>query len=290
MNNIGLVMLVRNEEAVLPRALRSVKDLIDTWTIIDTGSEDSTKEIVAVELEGIPGQLFEREWSDFGTNLTQMMEAAEDQAKWNLRLHADMTVDVHPGLWSFLDDDVDETIMAFNVGVQEGGRYFYRVPYLTRGGVPWRYIGTTHEYLAPTERIVRPLLGLTLHHHQDGAMRSDKFERDIELLRAGVEAEDPRAIFYTAQSLHNLGQFVEAIVMYERRVEHGGWEEEAWYSQFQIAKIKGDEDLLVEAWQRRPWRHEPLTEAARIVAEKGAEGDILFLERPASPPTEKMSS
>ena len=283
MSTVGLSMIVRNEESVISRALSSVRGLIDTWTIIDTGSTDKTKKIIERDLKGIPGQLLDSEWRDFGTNLTEMMKVSSDTATWNLRLHADMVVEYHEGMHDFLEADEDETIQAFQVAIVDTNGCFYRVPYLTRGGLEWWYVGATHEYLAPLARNQRPLLGLTLHHHQDGGSRADKFERDLELLKPGVEEGDPRAVFYTAQSLENLGRLEEALEFYRRRYELGGWEEEAWYSLYRYAMIRGDVDGLIEAYRRRPWRHEPLTAAAALVASEGGRDDLLFLDPAASP-------
>ncbi len=47
MITISLCMIVKNEEAVLSRCLDSVADLMDEIIIVDTGSEDATKEIAA---------------------------------------------------------------------------------------------------------------------------------------------------------------------------------------------------------------------------------------------------
>ena len=47
MITISLCMIVKNEEDVLDRCLRSVADLVDEIVIVDTGSADATKEIAA---------------------------------------------------------------------------------------------------------------------------------------------------------------------------------------------------------------------------------------------------
>ena len=172
---LGLAMIVRDEEQVIGRALDSVRELIGSWTIIDTGSTDRTCEIVAERLDGIPGSLLEQDWTDFGANLSELMAQSREQAKWNLRLHADMEVDAHDGLLDFLAADEDSETQAWQVGIEDPGGYFYRCPYLTRGGLEWWYEGATHEYLAPLGRKQRPLLGLTLHHRADGANRAAKF-------------------------------------------------------------------------------------------------------------------
>ncbi|MGW8788902.1 glycosyltransferase, partial [Heyndrickxia sporothermodurans] len=42
---ICLSMIVKNEASVIRRCLDSVRPLIDTWVIIDTGSTDGTQDI-----------------------------------------------------------------------------------------------------------------------------------------------------------------------------------------------------------------------------------------------------
>ncbi|MDD6910576.1 glycosyltransferase [Actinobacillus minor] len=41
-----LVMIVRNEEKVIERCLNRVKDHIDYWVIVDTGSDDKTPDLI----------------------------------------------------------------------------------------------------------------------------------------------------------------------------------------------------------------------------------------------------
>ena len=45
MATVSLCMIVKNEEKVLSRCLDSVKDAVDEIIIVDTGSEDNTKNI-----------------------------------------------------------------------------------------------------------------------------------------------------------------------------------------------------------------------------------------------------
>lgn len=64
---LGLVMIVKNENATIADTLDSVKDEIDHWTIVDTGSTDGTQDIIRATLEGIPGQLLSKPFVDFST-------------------------------------------------------------------------------------------------------------------------------------------------------------------------------------------------------------------------------
>ena len=53
-------MIVKNEEDVLARALDSVKELADEMIIVDTGSEDRTKDIARRYTQ----KVFDFEWED----------------------------------------------------------------------------------------------------------------------------------------------------------------------------------------------------------------------------------
>ena len=60
MVTISLCMIVRNEEAVLERCLHSVCNAVDEIILVDTGSEDRTKEIA----RSYTDQIYDFAWSD----------------------------------------------------------------------------------------------------------------------------------------------------------------------------------------------------------------------------------
>ena len=267
-------MIVKDEEAQIGRCLNSVEALINTWTIVDTGSTDNTEAIIQQTLSDTPGQLLRREWRGFGPSLPDALTAAHDTAEWLLRVDADMTVETHPDLKTWLAQDPDPSVDAWMVDIHDHGTS-YRLPLLVRGNLGWHYRGKTHEYLDTSGRKTRPLLGLTVHHHADGSNRTGKLERDLELL---ADQTDDRSTFYRAETLRFLGRTDEAVDTYLERAAMGGWDEESWYSRYQAARLQGSADGLIECWRARPWRHEPLSAAARIIAAGGARDDILFLE------------
>ncbi|MEV4423735.1 glycosyl transferase family 2, partial [Patulibacter sp. NPDC049589] len=119
---------------------------------------------------------------------------------------------------------------------------------------------------------------LVIHHHADGGARADKFERDERMLRASLERtpDDPRSVFYLAQTLRDLGRADEAIAQYERRTTLGAWPEEVFYARLQVGVLQGDRGRwaealasLIAAWQLRPWRMEPVYELASRLRLRG---------------------
>src|SRR5207253_8341109 len=95
LKTICLVMIVKNEAAVIGRCLDSVKGIINHWVICDTGSTDGTQQVIEESLRGIPGQLEQVPWVDSGHNRTQALKFAKGKADYHLLIDADMTVTVH---------------------------------------------------------------------------------------------------------------------------------------------------------------------------------------------------
>lgn len=280
---LGLVMIAKNDAEAITRCLESVRPYIDTWTICDTGSTDDTETRVKDALAGIPGSFRRHKWGNFGHNLTLAHRAAKGRSRWLLWLHADMTV---------TSDDPEaflkwlrrrgKKLDALRVEVQDSVRK-YRLPLIMRGDIDWRYVGATHEYLERADgrpTISQSLTGFLVGHHADGANRPDKYERDLALMKQGVLDGNPRDTFYTAETYRFAGETEKAIHFYRMRLALNGFEEERWYSAYQIAVLSGSFEALIRVWGERPWRHEPLTAAARLVAEMNpdAGGDGLFLE------------
>ncbi|WP_246212304.1 tetratricopeptide repeat-containing glycosyltransferase [Streptomyces abyssomicinicus] len=269
---ICLCMIVKNESGVIERCLEAVRPLIDTWIIDDTGSTDGTQELVRKVLDDIPGELHEEPWVDFGHNRTANLRRARGQADYLLLLDADMVLRREAPLPELTAD----AYMLRHAGPLE-----YRVKRLVRADMPWRYEGSTHEYLTvDADHTTVDLDALVVDHRADGGSRSDKFTRDAVLLRRelGRDPDSSRAVFYLAQTLRDLGEREEAIALYERRAAMGGWEEEVYYALLQAGVLRaaaGDEEwprameTLVRAWQARPERLEACYELAARLRKRG---------------------
>ena len=261
---IALCMIVRDEAAVIGRCIESVRPLIDSWQICDTGSRDDTTTLVAELLGDRPGQLHHRQWRDFGSNRSELMALAAGSADYLLLLDADMTLRWESPL---------PPLSADAYFLRHEGGLDYAVPRLVRGDRKWWFEGSTHEYLATDGTYTQETLtALLVEHHADGGHRAQKLQRDRRLLEQDLrqDPDNSRAIFYLAQTYRDLGDEERAIELYLRRAELGGWDEEVFYAGYQAGALLGRRDagaglpVLLSAWQRRPGRAEALHELARI--------------------------
>ena len=295
--SICLCMIVKDEAGVIERCLESVRGVIDYWVICDTGSTDGTQDLVRRALDGIPGELHQQPWVDFGHNRSELMALARSKADYLLLLDADMTVSYDRTRLHSLNAD------SYMLRHDEDPEYW--IKRLVRGDRRWWYVGATHEYIATdgTDR-VRSLRAIVVHHHADGGTRAEKLERDLRLLSEELarEPDNARTVFYLAQTMSGLGRLEEAIELYRRRAGMGAWPEEVFYSFYQVGLLTdrlGQRDqaivALFEAWNSRPQRAEPLYvlssmfrdrrqyHTAHLLGERGIRtpipADALFLHR-----------
>ena len=241
---VCLNMIVKDEAPVIARCLASVRPLIDSWAIVDTGSTDGTQEIVRRQLADLPGELIERPWRDFAGNRTEALQHARGRADYVFVIDADEVV--------ALDPDFELPRLTADVYVVEmalGGCTYPRRQ-LVRDALPWRYEGVLHEYIVCEEAGPEAeLKGIRTIPHQDGSRARDPntYRRDALRLEEALidEPDNARYVFYLAQSYRDARDPESALRHYRRRAEMPGWREETWYALYQVA--------LIEESMERPW-------------------------------------
>lgn len=266
---ICLNMIVKNEVATIRRCLDSVRRLIDSWVIVDTGSNDGTQQVIADALADLPGTLFERPWRDFGSNRSEALKLARGRADYLLVIDADevMTADVGFALPP-LDRDAYELLHRIK---PEGATFQLLSLFATH--LPWRYDGPMHEVLVGDQPFtLGRLTGVCVVGMFDGARNQvdarTKYLGDAAVLEAALarHPDHPRHTYYLAQSYRDAGDLEKAIELYERRAELGGWSEEVWSAMYEAGSLRmraqhsvaAVSAALLRAYQARPTRAEPL--------------------------------
>ncbi|MFF8402499.1 glycosyltransferase [Streptomyces sp. NPDC015684] len=270
---ICLNMIVKDEAPVIRRCLDSVRPLIDTWVIVDTGSTDGTQGIIRDALGDLPGKLHERSWKGFDGSRTEAIELARDSADYLLFMDADDMMRVESGF-----SLPELTHDAYRLHVDSTPYWHWRRA-LVSTRLPWRYVGVLHEYLdCGAQYTLGTLRGATIAivgggGRSRGRTQREKYLADAEILQQGLvkEPDNARYVFYLAQSWRNAGEFEKAVEAYDRRAAMGGWNEEVFCSrlfaaQFAEALEHPPAEVMnryLSAHESRPTRAEALGELAR---------------------------
>lgn len=263
---VGLVMIVKNEAEILPRFAASVARQIDYWTVVDTGSEDNTRDVVKEVFRPVPGKLVEHTFDGYGPSRTFALMEAEAHTDWMLVLDAD---DIFHG--TLKDVVIGDEIDCVECEMRQGDLRFW-LPKLLRSNRGWESRGRSHEYY--TSPIAHPPVrtdAFWVEHLGDGSGRVDKFQRDIALLTQDWEEDhnNERAAFYLARSYDDVGDLGQAVSWYRTRVGMNGWIEETFYAYYRLgacllalgAKEEGCGNLW-HAWGLKTERAEPLVALA----------------------------
>lgn len=223
-NTISLCMIVRDEEDVLGRCLDSVKGLVDEIVIVDTGSQDGTKEIAAQYTENV----FDFPWiDDFAAARNfSFGKASCDYCMW---LDAD-DVFLEPDREKFLEMkaaltlNTDVVRMPYHVGFDENGQvtFSYYRERIVKNRQDMRWKGPVHEVIETYGNTIYadcPVTHWKLHP-------SDP-ERNLRIFQnvlAKGEKLDPRQQFYYGRELYYHKQYGEALRVLEGFLAEGkGW-------------------------------------------------------------------
>lgn len=270
MGKLALNFICKDESPVIEKMLDSAKGILDLIVVNDTGSTDGTQQIIKNfgEKHGIPTYVFERPFDDFENSRNHAMQKLRDVVKelgWN-------PDQVH-GFWF----DCDETLVfdpKFNkaqftkdlymINTYIGAMKYTRNTFF-KVSKPFRWYGPVHEFIVCDEQNITS--GLAENIHVDVKMTGNSWMGDIAEKYAShaykLEAyinknrQDPRWIFYTAQSWHDAASMKDnreeneerlrrSLKYYRERVQRpDGYAEEIYYAQYRIGTIMR---MIEEPW------------------------------------------
>lgn len=283
---ICLNMIVKNETAVLGRLFESVKDIIDYYVIVDTGSKDGTPEFIRQQMHrlGIEGEVIIEPWVNFGFNRNLALKYACQRRKhgWILFIDADEEL-------VFNDSNFFYSLqpgMTYCLNKHHGNTRYSLPNLIDISRNSWRWQGVVHEYLehinGDNQREVLDSAWIIYHSGEGarsrGLSNEQKFLRDAKLLEDELRKnpDDARSQFYLAQSYRDAGNLESAYQHYLKRAEMPGWTEETFFAQYQAAEIAKKLNLpfaqvveaFLTAFQMHPTRSESLHGLAQYCREQ----------------------
>lgn len=225
-NDISLVMIVKNEEKGLERAILSCKDFVDKILIsVDTKSTDKTLEIA----EKYADTLIRHEWKDdFAKARNDLQEQVK--TKWSLMLDGHEYVKEYSNLEQALKSDVEGLFVK--IELEDGFSFFFPRIYL--GYVRWKM--PVHNYpTCKTNKVYKDFLIVHDRPHlqtKEGIeIRADQRKKMVfGILHKKLKEnkKDVRSTFYLAQQYRLNSNWKESLKYYKRYLKYSITTEERW--------------------------------------------------------------
>lgn len=256
---IGLLMMVKNEHQTIKVSLDSAKDYVQCFIIYDTGSTDDTVEIITNYCEEYKMNLYiiQGEFTDFSTSRNVSLSFADTIHDVQFLLLLDSNDQLRGGatLRKFARQELKTDCSAYLISQEWwSGKIdkYFNIRFL-KPRCGWVYKGVVHEhvYNINKEGLPTPKIPVQAMLYQDRTKDDDKsskrFTRDKALLLTEHEKEpdNPRTLFYLAQTFSCLGESEEALKYYQLRVKLEGFWEERFHSQLRSGDIAHN--------LKRPW-------------------------------------
>ena len=257
MSKLALVMIARNEERAIKRALDSVRPYVDEMIVVDTGSTDNTITCA----QNVGAKVFEFTWCD---DFSKARNTALDHsnADWNFILDADEVLtdggEILKSIASLKSDFVGA--ISIDSGYGASGEEQHVRNWLVRL-LPShiRFSGRIHEQPIHT----LPIKHLDIHCHHDGylpALRNTKKGRNEFLLKAEIQnfPNDPYLHYQLGKEMEVDQDFTLAVKSYQTSLSLLDKSFENWHRDlvirclFCMKKIKNFEHAMRLASQ---WQH-----------------------------------
>jgi tetratricopeptide (TPR) repeat protein len=217
---VSLCMIVKDEEAQLPRCLASARPFVDEMIVVDTGSGDRTVEIAS----SLGARVFSFPWShDFSAARNESLRHAHGD--WILYLDADERLQCTGTRGCLREAATNPGVDAFSVPINSrkhrGDESYYHVAYNIRmfRNLPGiHFEGAVHERVEPFLQRMKAHIAqapFAIEHlgydiHRAGEVR--KLERNLLLLRKHLQRapRDAYALYYLGLTLIGLQKEDEA--------------------------------------------------------------------------------
>jgi hypothetical protein len=259
-----LLMIVKNEASIIYRALDSLRNVIGSYYIHDTGSNDGTQEIINTfgVLNNIPGYVENRSWKNFGENKTDLIQSAQkhsdpkiSKAKYYVWLDADeVWITERSNPLSYVTKEQSTSLLTKLESIRSADIFMlltlydgleYRRWNLCRNNQVYKWVQPVHEYfVGETRNSTHFIEDVFLLARKEGnsAKNPDRYKKDVEMFIEFLK-ENPnetRATFYLAQSLERIDDNL-ANETYKARIKLEGYYEEKYISCLRLGRRLKDE-------------------------------------------------
>jgi len=224
MVSISLCMIVKNEELTLERCLKSVKDIVDEIIIVDTGSQDKTKDIAYKFTD----KVYDFKWCDDFSKARNysFSKATKEYIMW---LDADDVILEKDRiklkyLKETLTKDTDIVMLKYDLNLDANGTpalSYYRERLLKREkNYEWK--SPIHEVIELKGNVVKKDISIT---HKKEKVHDQK--RNLKIFKKMIKENiklDSRQTFYYARELYYNEEYDKALIYFNDFLnDKNGW-------------------------------------------------------------------
>jgi glycosyltransferase involved in cell wall biosynthesis len=251
--HIGLLMMLKDEERRLPVTLKSTVGFVDSIIVYDTGSTDRTIEILKEHCKkhDVPLHLKEGKFVNFALSRNISLDFADEIKEVDFLLLLDCNDELQGGDFlrkiadKYLETD-DQAFLVCQKWFSGKNDKYYNTRFI-RSKCGWRYKGSVHEWLSDIKnngKPKKPVIRLTEQiiifqdRTKDNNKSGSRYKRDKELLLEDHKKnpQEPRTLFYLAQTCSCLQQVKESFKYYLMRTKLEGFWEERFHAFFRCGE------------------------------------------------------
>jgi len=221
-------MIVKNEQEVLEKCLRSAVAYVDEIVIVDTGSSDNTKQIA----QKFTDKIYDFTWcNDFSRARNYSVSKAEND--WILILDADEVIINwdKPLIERYVKRNTDTVgkIKIINIVDDVDGRVKRTTDYVSRffNKNIFHFEGIVHEQIVSKDGSPynREIIEISVEHigYTDKMLKSkDKIERNIRLLQSAISLneKDPYLYYQLGKSYYLKKEYVKTIEAFSNALDY----------------------------------------------------------------------
>lgn len=244
-NLIHLCIMVKNGGPQFEDMLKKNMDIVDRWTILDTGSTDNTIEIINKTLVGVKnGELYQEPFINFRDSRNRCLDLAGKDCKFIVML--DDTYIIQGNLREFLNVVRGDQYSSSFTLIIKSDDVEYGSNRIIKSESGLRYIHKIHEVITDKENInvVIPMNKSYIFDGRFDYMEERTYNRkelDLKLLYEEVEDDpnNPRSYYYLAQTYNQLKDYEKAFFFFMKRCEYinSGFLQERVDAAFEAARI-----------------------------------------------------
>ncbi|HUR66067.1 MAG TPA: glycosyltransferase family 2 protein [Chitinophagaceae bacterium] len=245
MQQLSVVIVCKNEAAIIGTTLQSLQGLTDDIVVYDNGSTDGTQELV----KQFPVRIYEGTWEGFGK--TKNKAIAQARYDWILNIDADETIDEElKRSLKQVQPENEKTVyeMAFSnffgskpLKHGEWGTD-YHIRLFNRRAVQWNESAVHESLVLPAGVIIKRLKGNVLHYTlRDIDSYRQKMEHYAELSARKYHEQGRSANWFKlhlSPGFSFIRNYIFKLGFLDGREGYSSAKMTAWYTRLKYKKLK----------------------------------------------------